>query len=80
MRSDRVFFAAAAVTAALLLASPALAEWTPNGVPVCVASNDQINPAITADGAGGAFVVWRDKRSAPARIYAQRLDADGNPL
>ncbi len=40
------------------------------------------NPKVTADGAGGAIVVWWDERQVPPDtsfgIYAQKIDSDGN--
>ena len=53
--------------------------WAFNGVAVCVADNDQQNPAVLADGAGGAFLAWEDARTAGIDdLYAQHLDATGN--
>ena len=57
--------------------------WSPEGVPVCVYSYDQVNPQIACDGLGGSFITWRDYRSGDYRkghIYAQRLDSQGNAL
>lgn len=52
--------------------------WPPDGRAVCTASGDQIYPAITSDGAGGAIVVWRDTRGGPdTDIYAQRVLGSG---
>jgi hypothetical protein len=52
--------------------------WLPlAGVPVCVAANDQINPAIIADGSGGAYIAWEDRRGTGSDIYAQHLTANG---
>lgn len=57
------------------------AQWAANGVPVCTASNDQQNPAIIPDGAGGAFIAWEDARTSGIDdLYAQRLDVSGNAL
>ena len=39
--------------------------WYPNGVPVCTAPGDQFDwrgPMLTADGTGGAYIVWADER------------------
>jgi hypothetical protein len=58
--------------------SSGVVRWTENGVGVCVEAAGQISPAITADGAGGALVAWRDWRSGiSADIYAQRIDSSG---
>jgi len=52
--------------------------WAPAGVPVCVATNNQINPAIVADGAGGAYVAWQDyRKGSEFDIYVQHLTAEG---
>jgi hypothetical protein len=54
-------------------------RWMPNGVPVCMAADDQYMPEVIADGEGGAIVVWEDWRSGSNRdIYAQRVDSLGN--
>ncbi len=56
------------------------ALWTPNGVAVCLEANDQADPRLVPDGAGGAIVVWEDARtSTNFDIFAQRVDADGVP-
>ncbi len=55
--------------------------WGVNGVTVTAAANDQLEPYLIADGAGGAICGWNDFRSHPFRdIYAQRMDASGNML
>ncbi len=71
----------AGILAALCsLAAPlAQAAWVPNGTSVCVASGDQIDPVVIADGAGGAIIIWQDQRNGlDYDIYAQRLNADGS--
>lgn len=55
-------------------------QWSANGVAVCTATGNQsitFRGCIAADGAGGAIVVWTDLRTAPARIYAQRINGQG---
>jgi len=57
-----------------------VALWTANGVTVCGASGDQVNPAIVADGAGGAIVAWTDFRAGgTSDVWAQRINASGAP-
>ena len=52
--------------------------WAPAGVPVCVAANNQINPTIAADGAGGVYIAWQDYRKGTEYdIYVQHLTANG---
>jgi hypothetical protein len=52
--------------------------WAPAGVPVCVATNNQISPVIVADGAGGAFIAWQDYRKGTEYdIYMQHLNSGG---
>ncbi len=53
------------------------AGWGTAGVSVCTAPLDQLFPAITNDGAGGAIIAWEDARSVPDAIYAQRIDGAG---
>ncbi len=55
-------------------------QWTANGVAVCSAGGDQLQPSIVADGAGGAIIAWSDSRSLSTYdIYAQRVNAAGTP-
>jgi hypothetical protein len=54
--------------------------WTANGVIVCDGANRQEEPAMVADGAGGAILAWQDGRGGHASnydIYAQRLNGSG---
>lgn len=56
------------------------AQWTANGVAVCTASNDQLDPVLVSDGAGGAIILWRDFRAAlQGQVWAQRLNGSGVP-
>ena len=54
-------------------------QWTSNGVAICTAVNNQVDPTLTPDGSGGAIITWRDPRSGIFNndIYAQRIDANG---
>ena len=52
-------------------------QWTTNGVALCTAFNGQLDPAIVADGFGGAMVAWSDSRNGLADIYANRVSAGG---
>jgi hypothetical protein len=53
--------------------------WTANGVAICNASFNQLNPQITTDGTTGIVAVWTDNRisATDQNIYAQRIDATG---
>jgi hypothetical protein len=54
--------------------------WTHDGVALCTASGGQGAPALVADGAGGAFVVWQDGRySWDPDVFAQRVNSFGVP-
>ncbi len=56
-------------------------QWAANGVALCTATNDQHNPTIVTDGAGGAIVTWWDYRNGTNYdVYAQRVSAAGVPL
>jgi hypothetical protein len=53
-------------------------QWTANGVAVCAEAGLQWVPAITTDGAGGAFVAWADRRDrVQDLVHAQRVTAGG---
>ena len=53
------------------------AAWVTDGVAVCADSGDQAAPAIAADGAGGAHVLWQDRRSGDADLRYAHLSAAG---
>ncbi|MBJ6725980.1 hypothetical protein [Geomesophilobacter sediminis] len=56
-----------------------VAGWSVDGVAVCTATSDQLNPQLVSDGAGGAIIVWQDLRNGTNfNIYAQHLDANGS--
>jgi hypothetical protein len=56
--------------------------WDTVGVEICVKPLPQIDPIITSDGSGGAFIVWEDRLSGTGvcGIYAQRISSDGEVL
>ncbi|HSQ60103.1 MAG TPA: FlgD immunoglobulin-like domain containing protein [Acidobacteriota bacterium] len=56
-------------------------QWTPDGVPVTVAANDQLSPQIVSDGRFGFIATWHDNRTVLAdyNIYAQRIGPTGAP-
>ena len=52
--------------------------WNADGVLVCGAPGEQIYPRAAADGAGGTFVVWQDKRTdVRGDIYTQHVTSSG---
>lgn len=82
MHSLRELSASLALTLAVLsVADLASAAWPPNGVKICDATQGQVNPTITADGAGGAMIAWQDYRYGwGASLLGNRLDSDGGLL
>ena len=68
-----------AVFIAALLAPSAIYSQ-PQGNPVSIAANNQISPAMTTDGSGGAIMTWQDKHNGKYEIFAQRMNADGNAM
>jgi hypothetical protein len=56
--------------------------WGDTGIVVIAAANRQSAPSIVADGAGGAFVAWRDARNplVAVLVYGQHLSAAGSRL
>lgn len=63
----------------ILVLTPSLsrAQWQSDGIPLTGAGDDQVNPVVVSDGAGGAIVAWEDSRNGNTDIYAQRVDAAG---
>lgn len=53
-------------------------QWGTNGIEICNADDDQIEPDICSDGAGGAIITWDDYRNTDVDIYAQHVDSSGN--
>jgi hypothetical protein len=53
--------------------------WPADGVPICTANRNQLNPVIAADEAGGAYIAWRDNRAGGATydIFAMAIKGDG---
>jgi hypothetical protein len=75
------FFAECDVYAQRLDAS-GVAVWADGGVPIAVVDHNQGTQsiAIATDGAGGAIVAWSDYRLFQQAAYAQRVNAQGQPL
>ncbi len=53
-----------------------VAEWTTNGVDVCIDQGNDFLNDICGDGNGGAILVWQDYK-ADWDVSAQRMDASG---
>lgn len=53
------------------------AAWGTRGVEVRGATGELEGFRLAADGLGGAIVAWSEERSAPANVYAQRVNASG---
>jgi hypothetical protein len=52
-------------------------QWTANGVAICTATDEQDHWPPASDGAGGAIIVWQDRRSGTFKVYAQRINSAG---
>ncbi|MBN1163211.1 MAG: T9SS type A sorting domain-containing protein [Candidatus Krumholzibacteriota bacterium] len=52
-------------------------QWTPDGVPLCMAPSHQMQPQLIPDGVGGAIATWYDDRGSDRNIYAQRINSSG---
>jgi photosystem II stability/assembly factor-like uncharacterized protein len=55
-------------------------QWTPNGILLCSAADDQQTTRVAADGFGCALVTWQDHRNGYWEIYAQKVDAGGGKV
>ncbi len=54
-------------------------QWGDNGKNLCTSTFGQSAPVIAPDGAGGAYVVWKDARQGGTDLdlYAQHIKSDG---
>jgi hypothetical protein len=54
-------------------------KWSNNGVKICNAVGNQLQPQLVSDGKGGAIITWEDLRKTypNEEIYAQRIDSNG---
>jgi hypothetical protein len=61
------------------ISSSGMAQWTTNGVGVCLALSNQNSPQLTSDGNGGAIIAWNELGTGipDPNIYAQRVNASG---
>lgn len=50
-------------------------KWTPNGLAVCNVINNQGNPQVCSDGAGGGIFIWDDYRTGSNYdIFGQHIE------
>jgi hypothetical protein len=55
--------------------------WQSGGYPLSVAPDHQFLLSGAADGSGGAWFVWVDRRNSPwHNVFSQHLDRNGTPL
>lgn len=54
--------------------------WGDEGIAVSVAAPQPGPPRAVADGSGGVIVAWQDWRNGPLAVFAQHLNALGEPL
>jgi len=53
-------------------------QWSPNGIGICTAKEDQEIPQLVSDSSGGAIITWQDRRNGKHYdIYAQRINPKG---
>jgi hypothetical protein len=54
--------------------------WATDGIDVCPGALYVAYARVISDGAGGAIFAWFENRVSGDDIFAQRIDADGNPV
>jgi len=52
-------------------------KWTANGIAVCSASGNQVEPVIVGNEDGDAFIVWEDDRDSQDDLYCQLVTSSG---
>ncbi len=52
-------------------------QWSSNGVAICTGQTGVALSEIISDGAGGAIIVWHDRRNFSNDVFAQRIDSYG---
>jgi FlgD Ig-like domain len=58
--------------------SSGVPQWAANGVVICTNADEQYQPRIVSDNAGGAIITWMDHRSTTTYdVYAQRINSAG---
>src|SRR5262245_19000380 len=58
-------------------------QWTPDGIPICTQTGNQILTSMVSDEAGGAVMVWNDARNSIQTgldVYAQHVNGSGTAL
>jgi hypothetical protein len=64
----------------ITIGGAAAAGWVQDGVPICMAAGNQTNPVMLVDGAGGAYLSWKDNRGADADVYIRGINGGGVPV
>jgi len=64
----------------VVLFLPGLSFSQMQGRPITVSSNNQTNAVTITDGNGGSITAWQDRRNGKSEIFAQRMNASGDPL
>ncbi len=54
-----------------------VAGWPIDGLAVCTAIRQQLDPALLPDGTGGVYLAWTDFRTSSSDVYLTRLRANG---
>lgn len=62
------------------LAPSGAASWTEAGVPVCIASGDQLSVALVRDGEGGALLTWSDAGASARASFARSRPSNFGPI
>lgn len=53
-------------------------KWKSNGLPICTATNNQLNVQLASDGNGGGMIIWQDLRNnTDYDIYFQKVSSSG---
>jgi hypothetical protein len=76
----KIAFASAILLGSLLVICTVIHDdWVADGVPLCTAASNQLEPLIVSDDAGNAIIAWRSFDDS-MNVFAQRVDGKGHAL
>lgn len=57
-----------------------VSQWFLNGIVICNAAGQQVNPNIASDNMGGAIIAWQDSTASDWDVRSQRVSSTGTVM